>query len=371
MTNGHNGGNMENGNGTALAVAPRGEIISTQELRAGLAAAIEQQEILGHFVSKAMTEGIDYGTIPGTEKLVRQPDGSTRKEPNRTLLKPGAEKLVTLFRCRPRFKLRRAEDWDKGFFSYEFRCEILNAAGDVVAEGFGSANSREGRYRWRNAARVCPNCGKDTIIKGKAEFGGGWICFAKKGGCGAKFTAGDQVIEGQEQGRIENDDVASLANTILKMAKKRALVDAALALSRCSDLFGQDLEDLDSGAIAPPKEEPKAVRGERVATTKPSGNGAAKAKATAAAMPPTDGAVVGAVVDPFTGEVSDPTKPTTEELAAYIEEDMRAAGTLDELNALAAKVKGLPEAHRAWLRDVYRNRKGALEAAMPEPGSGG
>jgi hypothetical protein len=35
---------------------------------------------------------------------------------------------------------------------------------------------------------VCPTCGKPSMIKGKAEYGGGWLCFKKKGGCGAKFT---------------------------------------------------------------------------------------------------------------------------------------------------------------------------------------
>jgi hypothetical protein len=35
---------------------------------------------------------------------------------------------------------------------------------------------------------LCPNCGKDAVIKGKPEYGGGWLCYSKKGGCGAKFT---------------------------------------------------------------------------------------------------------------------------------------------------------------------------------------
>jgi hypothetical protein len=72
----------------------------------------------------------------------------------------------------------------------------------------------------------------------------GWYCYAKKGGCGANFSAGDQTIEGQSQGRVENDDVATVINTVLKMAKKRATVDAALSLARCSDMFTQDAEDL-------------------------------------------------------------------------------------------------------------------------------
>ncbi|KKM17042.1 hypothetical protein LCGC14_1679670, partial [marine sediment metagenome] len=34
---------------------------------------------------------------------------------------------------------------------------------------------------------VCPECGQPTIIKGKEEWGGGWVCWKKEGGCGAKF----------------------------------------------------------------------------------------------------------------------------------------------------------------------------------------
>ena len=39
-------------------------------------------------------------------------------------------------------------------------------------------------------------------------------------------------------------DPYSLINTMLKMAKKRALVDAVLSATRSSDLFTQDLEDM-------------------------------------------------------------------------------------------------------------------------------
>lgn len=199
----------------------------------------EQRRLLASYVRQHMIEGADFGVIPGTQKP--------------TLLKPGAEKLVDLFRCTPIFEIiERVEDWDKPLFHYLFRVRIESReSGLVVAEGFGSANSREGRYRWRNGERLCPKCGKPTIIKGKAEFGGGWICFAKKGGCGAKFSNGDKAVEGQEIGRVENDDIFTLTNTILKMAKKRALVDAAIALARCSDIFTQDVEDLGSDEPIP------------------------------------------------------------------------------------------------------------------------
>lgn len=40
--------------------------------------------------------------------------------------------------------------------------------------------------------RSCPQCGKSkAVIKGKAEYGGGWLCFKKKGGCGATWQDAD------------------------------------------------------------------------------------------------------------------------------------------------------------------------------------
>jgi len=38
--------------------------------------------------------------------------------------------------------------------------------------------------------QTCPECGQAAIIKGKAEYGGGYLCWKKKGGCGAKFPDG-------------------------------------------------------------------------------------------------------------------------------------------------------------------------------------
>jgi hypothetical protein len=191
----------------------------------------QQRALLGQYVAHHMTEGTDYGVIPGTK--------------NRTLLKPGAEKLTQLFRCIPRFVVEdKIENWETGHFHYRFSCQIVTQAdGAVVAEGVGSCSTYESRYRWRNADRKCPSCGKAAIIKGKAEYGGGWLCFKKKDGCGAKFDDGDQAVEGQSAGRVQNPDIIDCVNTVLKIAKKRALVDAAIALARCSDIFTQDVED--------------------------------------------------------------------------------------------------------------------------------
>ena len=211
-----------------LAKASGGRAIITAE---ALTHETEQRKLLGEYVAKHMAEGTDYGIIPGTK--------------NNTLLKPGAEKLCQLFRCIPEYVMEeKTENWETGLFHYRFTCRVtMQADGRVVAEGVGSCSTFESRYRYRTSSRVCPACGKEAIIKGKAEYGGGWLCFKKKDGCGAKFVDGDQSIEGQATGRVVNPDLHDCVNTVLKIAKKRALVDAAIALARCSDIFMQDMED--------------------------------------------------------------------------------------------------------------------------------
>src|SRR5262245_42181487 len=139
--------------------------------------AAERFNIVVDFVRTVMREGIDYGRIPGTDKP--------------TLLKPGAETRCTLFGLATRFELVRSiEDWNgaqfngEPFFYYLYRCQLWRDD-RIIAEGDGSCNSFEQKYRYREAQRRCPACGQAAIIKGKEEYGGGWLCFRKKNGCGA------------------------------------------------------------------------------------------------------------------------------------------------------------------------------------------
>src|ERR1019366_666122 len=123
--------------------------------------------------------------------------------------------------------------------------------GTLVSSGVGTCSTKESKYRWRNADKVCPECGKATIIKGKAEYGGGWLCFAKRGGCGAKFPEGDRSIESQVTGKVENTDPADNWNTCLKIGKKRAYVDAIITATGASDEFTQDAEEFGHAEAAP------------------------------------------------------------------------------------------------------------------------
>lgn len=165
-------------------------------------------------VQQSLKKDVDYGVIPGTQKP--------------TLFLPGAQKINMLMAVSPEYEfLSSTEDFDKGFFNYSIRCFLYkNIVQDgilvklPVAQGVGSCNSYEKKYRFVNVdERNLPE-GVDKASLHKAQTK--W---------GTKY-------------QMDNPNIADLANTILKMAKKRALVDATLQFASLSEVFTQDLEDL-------------------------------------------------------------------------------------------------------------------------------
>lgn len=158
------------------------------------------------------------------------------------LLKPGAEVIALTFQFATEYRVEQT-NLGNGHREYEVTCVLTHRpTGGYVGQGIGSCSTMETKYRFRKAERVCPECGKECIIKGKQEFGGGWVCYQRKGGCGAKFQDKDPAIE-KQNGRVEHDNPADYYNTCLKMGKKRAFVDAILTSTAASDVFTQDLED--------------------------------------------------------------------------------------------------------------------------------
>lgn len=190
---------------------------------------------LQDFVRSVMVEGADYGVIPGTEKP--------------TLLKPGAEKLCEIYGYAPEIEVvSRIEDWQQPFFHYEVRCRLKSKrTGRTIADGVGSCNSRERRYsdRWVWPNEVPAHLNKEQLQK--REFRG------KSGQALHKYL-------------VPNEDICTLVNTILKMAKKRALVDAVLSATRSSGIFTQDMEDIVEPAPngPAPTAPPMVVEGEVV-----------------------------------------------------------------------------------------------------------
>jgi len=115
--------------------------------------------------------------------------GSLPNTDKRCLFKSGAEKLCDIFAFSKKIEIvSRIEDFEKGIFHYEVKAILINKrSGLVETEGVGSCNNMEKKYK--------------------------------------------------------SQDAYSIANTILKMAKKRAFVDAVLSATRSSDIFTQDVED--------------------------------------------------------------------------------------------------------------------------------
>lgn len=213
--------------------------------------AIDVQELVKHrdliraAMEQAMVEGVHYGVIPGVQKP--------------SLLKPGAETLLVLFRLAPTYHAEK--HYDGTHLTVTTMCRLNHApTGMFLGEGEGLCTTRESRYAYRQGGRVCPECGADAIIKGKAEYGGGWVCFKRKGGCGAKFDDGTHAareFESAVLGRVENPDLPDMWNTVLKISAKRALIAAILNVTGASDLFTQDVEDMpreQAAAAAPPEE---------------------------------------------------------------------------------------------------------------------
>lgn len=146
-------------------------------------------------VQREMVPGVDYGLVPGAKK--------------KTLWKPGAEKLVKLHGYFAHYtEVERIESWDKTapMFRYRYKCVLSDKHESFVGEGEGECNSLETKYRYR------------------------WD-------------------KGQ---RVDNEEIFSQVNTILKMARKRAFIAATIEACRLSDIFTQDISsDEADDAVAP------------------------------------------------------------------------------------------------------------------------
>ena len=181
---------------------------SDDELKGAFASIKRFQALVQH----ELIENLDYGIIPGT--------------PRPTLLKPGAEKIAKLLGLSDSYDIvAQVEDWDKPLFYYQVKCRLESiSSGILISQGLGSCNSMEARYRYRWVAKnkLPEGIQIDTLPKKYQKTG----------------TGGFYVY------RIDNDDIYTLVNTILKMAKKRALVDATLSAGRLSNIFTQDIEDM-------------------------------------------------------------------------------------------------------------------------------
>jgi len=178
------------------------KVLSANDIKA-------QVQLIQQVMSTVMKKDVHYGAVPGCGAKY-------------TLLKPGAEKIMATFRiaCEPIVEDLSSSDEAR----YRVTAKMITRDGASVGSGIGECSSNETKYMWRKA--VCNEEFEETPIDRRQDK---W-----------KSGYGDKPNYKVKQVRME---IADVANTVLKMAKKRALIDGVLTATGASDIFAQDLED--------------------------------------------------------------------------------------------------------------------------------
>lgn len=178
-------------------------------------AIVAQVAMIQRVMTAVMKDGTHYGTIPGTN----QP----------SLYKSGSEALLSAFKISVEPEVSESRTAD-GHIAYTVRCIGRHmATGIVVGVGIGECSTAEEKYQWRGA--VCQEEYDETLESHRRKK---WLKGRWEGGQQGPARAVLQV----------RTNPADLANTVLKMAKKRAQIDLTLTALSASDIFTQDLEDL-------------------------------------------------------------------------------------------------------------------------------
>lgn len=173
---------------------------------------------------EVMKENIHYGLVPGCGKKP-------------TLFKNGAELLCMSFGLSPESNIQ-INELGEGHREYIVTTTLRNQNGFVVASSAGSCCTKESKYRYRGNELIPtgkPVPKKYWDEKNNAILGAG--CVAKKD------ENGNWMIFKKGDNKKENEDIADVYNTVLKMAVKRSLVASVLLATGGSCEFTQDIED--------------------------------------------------------------------------------------------------------------------------------
>jgi hypothetical protein len=193
-----------------VSANPNNITIMPQQGRSLTAANVrEHVNLIQEVMQAVMKKDTHFGVIPGC------------KQPS--LWKAGSEVLLTTFRIAVSLQVEDLSTPD----CIRYRVHAIGthqASGVIVGEGIGECSSDEGKYKWRR-------------------------CYIKQ-----EFDSTPETrrrikyAQSQNKTVYENMEVrvdpADVANTVLKMAKKRAQIDLTLTATAASDIFTQDLEDI-------------------------------------------------------------------------------------------------------------------------------
>lgn len=183
-----------------------------------------QVNLMQDVMMEVMRDGVHYGKIPGTNA--------------KSLWKAGAEKLMATFRLAGDPEV---EDLSRdGEIHYRVKVRLSTHGGQFVGSGIGECSSTEEKYAWR-AAVSAKEWEATPENRRRIKY--------KKDG----------------EAKQVRTNPADVANTILKMAKKRAQVDAVITCTAASDIFTQDIEDLPEEVVAEIVGQQRAPRGSAAA----------------------------------------------------------------------------------------------------------
>lgn len=180
-----------------------------------------------------LVDGVHYGTLPGTDKKM--------------LYKPGAELIAMYFNVRPIYDIKITTfeelniEYREFHREYEVVCKLMKYVGQneylEVGQGIGNCSTLESKYRFRNG---------DAVDTGQAPPKDYWNVYnadkAKartmipKNHIVKKNGAGSYTLH-QIAGKVPNDNIADIWNTVKKMASKRAFVMAIQQFTAASNIF--------------------------------------------------------------------------------------------------------------------------------------
>jgi len=200
-----------------------------------------------------MKENLHFGSVPGVQ--------------SKFLFKAGAEKLCLTFRLIPSYKVDKTVH-ENNHITYDVTCTLTHLpTGGTAGEGLGTCSTLEKKYRYRNEdldtgvevpsawwnSRNQENLPK--ILKNDNVTPLTATQLSKEG-----LTLGTGKVNGKwhivYRKKVENADIADVYNTVIKMAKKRSLVDATITALAVSDMFSQDPTAVDETFEEPEDDKP-------------------------------------------------------------------------------------------------------------------
>jgi|GEM_PF-5900796 len=194
---------------------------------------IERHNAVTEYLNSILKQDRDYGAIPGTGDRM-------------TLLKPGAELILTGFGCMAIDEVIQSDSDHNAEIKYSLdkwvACDVPKVGGrqddDEIAR-----RKLAGTHRWKKN-------GNKFDYQEKINESGVALGFYR-------YVIRTKIVH-RQTGEVVGSGIGSCStaeskyirqprdaeNTVLKMAKKRALIDAVLSTFSLSERFSQDMDEL-------------------------------------------------------------------------------------------------------------------------------